>query len=204
MNVGYFKKRNLLNYDREILRVEGTLARLGEILEGGGYPGQKNLLSVLFVSDFLREKQLEPLKSIKDSYTRELLGDVALSRLDDTLLSRVEELRKEILGASVLLEEGNRVPLRLTLTDFQNEGGVLKVGENVRERFTEEITTTLNDEEQGVFESLREIILSLRDIKSRGWGVTPIIRRFVGDFEFVQGEDLEELPEAVRIYQRRK
>ena len=149
MKYSFLNERNLINYDRTISKVEKDLSYLGDLLSSKGYPGEKNLLSVLFVEGFIQESETKPLEEINPAL-RGILGELVLQRLDNSFLEEVEDLRRKILGASVPLDEGGSKSLQLSSTDFENVEGSLRISPKKRDEFLERITITLNGEETEV------------------------------------------------------
>ena len=203
MEYSFFNERNLLNYDRTISKVEKDLSSLGDLLSSNGYPGEKNLLSVLFVDNFIQESETKPLEEVNPTL-RGVLGDIVLQRLDKSFLSKVEDLRREILGASVPIDQGGGKLLDLCCTDFENVEGTLRISPKKRDEFKERITISLNGEEKEVCKEMEKIILSLRGYKSRGWNVCPLIEKYLGKYDFLEGADIEGLPRDIVIYRKKK
>ena len=203
MKYSFLNERNLINYDRTISKVEKDLSYLGDLLSSKGYPGEKNLLSVLFVEGFIQESETKPLEEINPAL-RGILGELVLQRLDNSFLEEVEDLRRKILGASVPLDEGGSKSLQLSSTDFENVEGSLRISPKKRDEFLERITITLNGEETEVCKEMEKIVLSLRGFKSRGWNVSHLVEKYCGKFDFLDGADIEGLPRDIVTYRKKQ
>ena len=184
-------------YDKLASEVEAMLEEIRLELRGGGYEGtDAEVLGAALTEGWLEGVERAKLASV-EAPARGLLEGVALAKVAP-LAARLEEIRKSIAGA-IVQYDGVIYPLWLKYNDLVNVKGVLRLKPSRRERFIDDMTRRLTEEEVAAYREFYDIIPRLKSLKGKGWVIWRIVEQFVGRFDFQNGVDLNDLELAKAV-----
>lgn len=196
--------RIIKGYDTIVEEINALMSSIREALIINGQDAtDKAVLSCAFVKDYINECQRQRISSAMAQSMpelRELIEPMALQKVAP-LAEMIEDARARIERAGFIVE-GKHYALHLKVTDFESVDEMLRVSRRHRDRFIDENTIRLTEEEKKVYWQLVDILPQLAKMKEDGWeGIAHLIAGRIGKNSYEHGvPGTDRLAEDVKRY----